>query len=239
MAITNTLLRSLNVASIFIRSAPLTGVNLINNEPGLTIGDTVKQFILSPPFAWRWNRGVTTFSTSPGQQDYQQSISDFGWLEKAVADDGQGNVQELEIQLTLATDSTSNLPIRISPILDNNAGQITFRLLPVPDKAYTVNIAYQKAATLFTDISNTWSPIPDYFSYLYNTGVQAYSYGYLNDIRYIPTLQIFVKQVLGANTGLDDSQKNIFLADFINSKRDEMTQLGKSQGGNTGRGLFG
>lgn len=239
MAIINTLQRSLNIASIFIRSAPLTGINQVVNEPGLTIGDTVKQFILSPPFAWRWNRGVVSFSTSPGQQDYAQTINDFGWLEKAVANDGQGNIQELEIQLTLAADSTPNLPIRISPILDNNSGSITFRMLPVPDKAYTVTLVYQKQATLFSTLTDTWAPIPDYFSYLYNTGVQAYTYGYINDLRYIPTLQIFVKQVLAANTGLDDSQKNIFLADFINSKRDEMTQLGKSQGGNTGRGLFG
>lgn len=239
MPISNTLQRSLNVASIFIRSAPLSGVNGVANEPGLSIGDQVRQFILGAPFAWRWNRNTRTFTLTAGQQDYTQTISDFGWLEKASVTDGAGNIQELLVELNLGTDVTPNMPIRISVFNDNNNGTITFRFLPTPDKNYTVNMSYQKLAPSFAALTDTWAPIPDYMFYLYNVGVQAFTYGYLNDVRYLPTLQVFVKQVVAANGGLDDTQKNIFLADFINTKRDETAQMGKSQSGTTGRGLFG
>lgn len=39
-------------------------------EPALTSANTVMQTILGAPFAWRWNRVVTGFITTAGQQDY-------------------------------------------------------------------------------------------------------------------------------------------------------------------------
>src|SRR5271170_495752 len=39
-------------------------------EPAVTSANLVVQTILGPPFAWRWNRFIIGFITTPGQQDY-------------------------------------------------------------------------------------------------------------------------------------------------------------------------
>src|SRR5579859_4043554 len=39
-------------------------------EPALTSANIIKQTILGAPFRWRWNRTMTGFVTTPGQQDY-------------------------------------------------------------------------------------------------------------------------------------------------------------------------
>ena len=49
-----------------------------------SIGDEIRQFILSPPFVWRWNRGqVAPIVCKPGTTDYTVNIPDFGWVERA------------------------------------------------------------------------------------------------------------------------------------------------------------
>jgi len=180
---------------------------------------------------------VTTFSTTAGTQSYPKSLPTFGWIEKATVSDGT-KVYELQVALNLGTDLTQNRPISISPVLDDNSGNITFYLLPIPDKAYTINITYQNAAPTFANLSDTWAPIPDYYYYLIETGFLAKTYEYNNDERFAPTMQMFVRQVLAANAGLADTQKNLYMDEFINSAREQQAELGNSQAGRAGRGLF-
>src|SRR2546421_13041800 len=103
----------MNVAQVYIRNAPLTFTTPTGIDLALLAGDWVRQFILSPPFAWRWNRSVTTFATVAGTQDYVKALSNFGWLEKASITNA-GVVQELEIKLNLAEDAVQNQPVFIS-----------------------------------------------------------------------------------------------------------------------------
>jgi hypothetical protein len=51
-------------------------------------------------------------------------------------------------------------------------------------------------------------------------------------------MQMFVRQVLAANAGLADTQKNLYMEEFINSAREQQAELGNSQAGRAGRGLF-
>lgn len=241
MASTITLLNELAYSSIFIRSAPLTGVNGVSNQPGLFIGNWVRQFILSPPFAWRWNRAVTTIaSTTAGTQDYAKTIADFGWLEKASLTDNTVSpavTHELTIEMNLSEDLTQNQPIRISARLDDDAGSITFRLMPPPEKVYTVNLCYQKAAPIFAATSDTWAPIPDYFETLIQQGVLAKTYEYMNDVRFGAAMSLFVKQVVAANAGLSESQVNLFTQDWISTTREQQYQIQTSQTGTANRSL--
>jgi len=238
LASTITLQRTVNLASIFTRLAPNTGVGGFTNEPALSNGDWVRQFILAPPFAWRWNRATTTFNTIVGTQDYQISLANFGWLEKATLKDPNGNYHELQVMLNLGEESTQNLPVSIAPRLDDDAGNITFRLMPVPDVVYTVALSYQKAAVSFSALTDLWSPIPDYLSYLINQGFLAKTYEYLDDQRFVPTMQMFMRQVIAANEGLKDSQIDLFLSERINSMREMQSQLGNSQSARQARGAF-
>ncbi len=241
MAVTNTLQRILSVAQLYIRQAPLTFPALAApNDLAFLAGDWVRQFILSPPFAWRWNRTVNTFNTVAGTQDYAVSAANFGWLEKATLTDATvtpNATTELVNQMNLSEEATQNQPVFISPRLDNNTGTITFRLSPNPDKVYTVTLTSQNAPSNFANLTDTWSPIPDYMSYLYTQGFMAKTYEYFLDERYNTVLQLFVKQLVAANGGLDETQANIFLGQQLDFMRQQQATAHKTQSGDSGRYL--
>lgn len=229
MASTIPLSRTIALAQQFVRNAPLTFSGPTDTDPAFANADWVRQFILAPPFAWRWNRAETQITCAVGQTDYSVSLPTFGWLEKAIVTYGDNGNQttELEIVLNLATETNPNLPARISPQLDDDAGNITFRLSPAPDQAYVITVTYQKAAGTFVTLADTWAPIPDFMSYLYNSGFQAKAYEYLADPRFQTIMQLFLQQLTAANSGLTATQRNIFLSDRLDTTRE---QLGVQQG---------
>lgn len=236
---TNTLQRTINLAQNFARNAPLTFSG--TSDLALQIGDWVRQFVLAPPFSWRFNRAVTTFVTVAGTQDYSVNVPTFGWLEKAVVTDNTGTspvVYALENMLNLSEESVRNLPTRISARLDDGNGNISFRLSPPPDKVYTTTITYQNSPNTFSSMNDLWTPIPDYLSFLYNQGVLAKAYEYLNDPRFGSAMPLFLRQVIATNAGLDETQINIFLADRVNTAREGQTSQAKAQVGVQGRGMY-
>jgi hypothetical protein len=241
LAVTNTLQRIVNVAQTYIRQAPLIFPALsAPNDLVFLAGDWVRQFILSPPFAWRWNRQVNTFVTAAGTQDYTETISNFGWMERASLTDATQSpniVTELTVQLSLGEESIQNQPLFISPRLDNNTGSITFRLSPPPDKVYTVTVTSQNAPPDFANLTDTWAPLPDYLSYLYMQGFMAKTYEYFMDERFGSSMSLFVKQLVAANGGLDETQVNIFLGPRIDLQREQNTKLQNAQNATQGRFL--
>jgi hypothetical protein len=266
--------RTTNLASLAIGQRPLTGVGGFANEPALSIGDWVRNFLLSPPFAWRWNRNVIQFVTEVGVQDYtfaanwlpvhaygqyslvsdslndaQQAtnagvsgastpawssvtgqtttdgsiiwvhtggegmangLADFGWIEIASVNDGN-IIFEMEVALELGTTLVQELPTKIAARLDDGTGSISFRLFPAPLTIYTVNVSYQRACPTFAALTDFWYPIPDFFSYLYNTGFLAKTYEYAGDEKFAATMQLFIRQIVAANEGLTATQKDLAL----------------------------
>src|SRR5690242_9894665 len=82
MAATKTLQNSIDWVRPFLNWANLTiGTN---NEPAFTSGNQTLQTIVGPPFVWPWNRNTASFYTVVGTQDYNASLSDFGFLETAT-----------------------------------------------------------------------------------------------------------------------------------------------------------
>lgn len=249
MASTIKLSRTINTSSRFVNQAPLVFTG--TNDPAFTIADWVRGFILSPPFAWRWNRGVVPaitvqpFSQSTqappvGGQDYTVNLPNFGWLEQAVLIDNTASppqAHQLEVALNLGEENTNNQPTKIAARLDDGNGNITFRLQPPPDKVYSLNITYQLAAPIFKHIDDTWAPIPDFLHFLVHGGMIAKAYEYSGDERFPAALQLFVRQVVATNGGLDQSMVNIFMADQINSAVEQQSASQKSQAANQGRFL--
>jgi hypothetical protein len=278
------LTRTINLASLGIGQRPLTGVGGFANEPAFSFGDWVRNFILSPPFSWRWNRNVVEFVTTVGVKDYgfaetweagmtyaqytlvtdsngflQQAtvggtsgvttptwsttafgtttdgtvtwqklgeetglgveLPDFGWLERASVNDGT-TTYDLEVSLNVGATQSQERPTHISPRLDDGEGSVVFRLFPAPDKVYKVGVTYQKACPNFQNLTDTWYPIPDYFSYMYNTGFLAKCYEYVGDEKFGNTMQLFLKQVVSASEGLKESQKNLFLDNAMRDLRE-------------------
>ena len=237
MASTIQLQRTINLAQQFLRLAPLTFTENTADDPAFSNADWVKQFILSPALGgWRWNRSNTTptapsFTTIPGQSDYVVNIPNFGWLEKAVAYEPQNGYapHELQVELIKGQDTNVNQLARIASQYDDGNGNITFRVFPAPDIAYNVALEWQGAATLFTSVTQTWAPIPDYLSYVVNEGFAARAYEYSNDPRFTSSMQLFIQLCADAAEGLDATQKNIFLSDKLNSLRETArVQAGKA-----------
>lgn len=233
MASTIELQRTIQRTQQFIRLAPLTFTENTNNDPAFSNADWVMQEILAPPLAWRWNRSgaspqVPTFSTVIGQTDYPVSLPTFGWIEKATAYDPLNGFAAYELQngLIYAADTLPNQPARIAAVFDNGDGLITFRIFPAPDKVYSIVVEFQNAAQLFTSPTQTWAPIPDYLSFIYNTGYDYRAEEYMSDPRAMSTGQLFYTQLANFAEGLTESQKNIWLADKVNSLR----EISKVQG---------
>jgi hypothetical protein len=276
-AVTIKLKDTLEWAKRFIANRDSTIGNGV--EPALTNASLVLQTILGPPFRWRWNRVITGFYTTAGQQDYylfnwlpttavqvgwvtvdvygnsqrvivagttgastptwnntpgsttsdgtggtaatwinqgnlggSTSIGyDFGWIEGAVVKDTAGNYQECLPKIWLAQSTPQDRPRSISAQIDLGDGNQTFRLHPVPDQTYPVLITIQEKPGLFTKTSQTWAPIPDEYSRIYNWGFLALMWLFADDPRYQLANQKFVTQILGANSGLTDTERNIFL----------------------------
>jgi len=323
MASTIPLSKTVEYTKRFIYNSPLFFTN--NGTLAFSIADDVRQFILAPPFSWRWNRGIVPpITCQAGQTDYQVNIPDFGWIEKSwivypvvggnsinvitatraggivtlqvngnptnygfsagqtitvgnVTDpsyDGFQSFQitqlgantivyaqagvnsvstggvavnyvstnansqqtkELEVKESLAQESVLGQPAYISAIADDNNGNVTFRLQGAPDQQYVLNIIYQKTPGTFEATSDTWTPIPDYLSYLYNSGFLSKAMEYKGDERFGFEHQQFLKQIVAANDGLTEGQKSIFLGDRLNVAR-EQGSLQSSQQARNSRG---
>jgi hypothetical protein len=253
-------------------------------EPALSNANIVLQTILGAPFAWRWNRVVTGFITTPGQQDYflfnwQPSTPvQLGWLTVDTFGNSQvvttagttdtaaptwnattggtttdgtavwtnlgsintpvsqtynfgfietssiqsivtlspfvGKWIELTSQICLGLDSSITRPSKISAQADDGNGNITFRLMSVPDIAYPVAITIQQKPALFTKLSQTWGPIPDEYSRIYNWGFLALAWMFGDDPRFGMANQKFITQLLSVNEGLTETERNIFLGNW-------------------------
>jgi len=233
VASTITLERTVIHVQRFIRNAPLTTIN--DGDPAFLSADWVRQFILAPPFAWRWNRAyVSPVTCAIGVSDYLVNLPDFGWLEKAwlnfpMVNNQPGHSVELKVELVVAGDNLNNQPTTITANLDDDNGNITFRLFPPPDTPYTLNIIYQKAAPKFSAMSQTWNPVPDYLSYLYTQGFKALAYEWFDDERYPFTMQQFLRQVVAANDGLTETEKSLFLAERFIVQNEGQNMMATSQ----------
>lgn len=176
MATQNTIASTLGWVAGSNLNRPTQNVAGFLYEPALTSANWVMSVILGPPFAWQWNRSTASFTTVAGQSDYQVNLPTYGWLEKATATNSNFTppVFELQIDTLKAASGKNNVPYWISPVFDNNAGQITFRLMPIPDQTYTVTLTYQNAPIFATALYTILGTIGG-IGPVVNTGITSYS----------------------------------------------------------------
>jgi hypothetical protein len=128
MASTVTIQNTLSWELPFLEQQP----QLINGlEPALSSAQLVLDTILGPPFAWPWNRGITSFTTA--NQDYTiNGLTHFGFLEggSVTATATGGKPMAVAVKHFLELDANSARPTHASPYIDDGAGNITFRLMP-------------------------------------------------------------------------------------------------------------
>lgn len=139
----------------FVEYAPLNGG--LNYEPAMSIASIIRSTFFNPPMTWAVNRVEFTFSTIAKQQDYDEQLSDFGFIEKVTLIDSQNNTYEIKdiynnSALSPSTETArpnamSAETVFISTI--DNLPHVLFRFLAVPDQIYTVKVIYQKKSNLF------------------------------------------------------------------------------------------
>jgi hypothetical protein len=234
MATTLTLRNSMNFVSAFLKNAP----QMVNNlEPALTAANIVLGTMLGPPMRWRFNRRQVSFGvTTAGGTDYIQAVPDFGFLETQWLTDASGNVHQLEGRVTLAIESHQGMPTRIAPQYDDNAGNITFRVANLPDAAYTIYGDYQRKMERMSSDASSWGTVPDEFEYIFNQGFLSLMMLIVNDARFPIFEQYFVSRLLGAQDGLTDQERNIFVANWLALSTTLARGQGAANSGISGRG---
>jgi hypothetical protein len=207
-----------NIMSSALFSLPFLGyqpVNISNGEPALTAANLVKQTILGPPFTWSWNRTNFLVEITPDSQDYSVLLPNLGFLERVWLTDAKGKVTEIKIRLSLAAESSIQRPASVALQTYADDGTAVLRINAIPDGPYIMEGFYQNAPTLMTSLAASWSPIPDYMGYLYDWGFISVVAMLTKDARFPIFGQKFTSHLLGAQTGLSATQRNIFLGNWL------------------------
>lgn len=163
-----------------------------------------------------------------------------GWIETvSVYDLGLSTPawKEIETKLCLALDSNQNRPRYISAQTDDGNGNVTFRLMTTPDQAYPIAITLQQKPTVFTGVNQSWAPIPDDYSRLYNWGFLSLMWLFADDPRFAIANQKFVAQLLSTSEGLTETERNIFLSNWQALTGQPVADSNKMQQGTQARGM--
>lgn len=205
---------SVNFVAPIMRYTPLA---IRSEEPALTAANIVLQTMLGPPFVWPWNRNIASGALTTNEQDVDVALADFHFLEKcALSAPGASSFRECEHRIVLSRDgSASSQPAYVSTLLDDGAGGITFRFQPPPDLDYDADFIYQKTPPIITSLAATWSPVPDQYSYIYNWLFLGAMAVLLDDARWLNFNLRGIAHLLGAQQGLSDTEKNIFITKYL------------------------
>lgn len=159
----------------------------------------------------------------------------------ASASDTGTAISNQIFELTLKSEALSETgdqsrPTFISTQISDGAGSITFRLMPVPDQTYQLNLTYQNTLALLTATSSKWG-IPDYLAYIYNYGFLFLMLDYFDDPRAGRYRQLFVASLLARAEGLDETDRNIFLGNWLPLLAQEQASQLRTSQGTQARGL--
>jgi hypothetical protein len=210
-----TIQNSLNFVSSFIAQQTL----LVNGmDPALTMANMILQRMLKPPFIWRGNRGtlaqlITNFLGS----DYVTSAPTLDRIETQWLVDGSGNIYELTGALSIPRPTSGNVtrPSVVSPQYDDGNGNITFRFNAIPDQEYTAYFDFQQKPTPLTSLGMGFAPMSDDFAYIFNALFLGWA-GWINrDARAPIWVAEGISALLGAQDGLSEQAKAIFLQDWL------------------------
>lgn len=207
-----------------------------NMEPGVTMSNTVLGTMLGPPFVWRQNRANVKIPIStPKGTDYTVSIPNLGFIETQWMTDSNDKIFELNGRASLARVSFQRQPTEVAPQYDDNQGNITFRFNSVPDAPYTGFFDYQMAAPLLTSPADTFTPLSDYFGYLFTKGMLSEGALLVNDARFGIWRAEWIAQMLATQDGLDAQAKDMFFNQFMNTTRTALRSQAMAQSGIAGR----
>jgi hypothetical protein len=234
MATTLTLQNSINFVTPILKGQPLM---VSNFEPALSAANMVLGTMLGAPCRWRFNRATASFAISKAAgTDYARNLPKFGFMETQWLKDASGNIHQLGGAVSLAVDGNATRPTSMAAQYDDNNGGITFRMDKTPDRDYTAYLDYQMKATLLTSPASVWGVVPDEFNYIFNWGFLCQMSLLVNDSRFPIFENYFIARLLGAQDGLTDQERNIFVANWMALSATLTRSVGSVNSGLAGRG---
>lgn len=227
----NTIQTSINWAQGYIGYlVPTVGTN---GEPAVTAANMVQQIMQSPPFTFPWNRVTVQQAVTAGTQDYTISATNFGYLENCTLLNGTTNKYspcDVKNTTVIGKSNDQQRPNVLSVQTSIPGTSITVRFLGVPDVNYTAYIDYQQFSPLMSSAASGWT-VPDYMSYIYNRGFLAHLLEVKGDPRAGQEKMAFAAALLATHAGLTETERNLFLSQYlINPRMVEMMQLKTQQG---------
>lgn len=218
MASSLTVTDAINFCSPYIKQQRL----MVNNmQPAVGTAQIILQTVLGPPFRWRQNRANVNFGISAaGGTDYLQGVPTMGRIETQWLTDANGKELELTGAVSLPKVATSKRPTHVAPQYDDNQGNITFRFNGVPNASYTAFFDFQQKPILIDSFARNFGPVSDEFAYIFFKGFLTWAGMLVNDARFPIWERMFLSSLLGAQDGLDEQQRNIFLGNWMGMTRD-------------------
>lgn len=149
-----------------------------------------------------------------------------------------GKILPLELKWGALTDATEQARPQFMSTQESNESGVSFtlRLLPIPDTTYQVNLIYQESPTPFAGPEDTWG-IPDQLQYIYNYWFLALMLDYFDDPRAARYRQLAVASLLSRADGLNATDRNLFLGNWIPLMEEEQRAVEGTQQATQGRGI--
>lgn len=226
------------ITSVTVTSnvAVFTAVNNFSNLDNFTAGLTTVTISGCTTTALNGTQilqsaGPTSFTCNITTSDVTESEAGA----KALA----GKINPIEITWGSQGEATEqDRPTFISTQESDESGTtFTFRLLPVPDQWYQVNLTFQESPTIFTSLNQTWG-IPNQLQYIFTYFFAFFMFDYFEDAQMASKYrQLAVAALLARQSGLKESDRNLFLGNFIPLMSEEIGAATNPQQGSQARGI--
>jgi hypothetical protein len=209
--------------------ATITAVNEFEVGDTVTItGLTTTQFNVTNAPILSTNGTTFTFASTHSQS----STGDTG-----LAVSGEVNqIKDVYNTRSLSKSSDGQRPSAISVQYNDGAGNITFRLMGVPNATLNVVLDFQQAAVPFTTMSSTWAPIPDTYAYIYDRLFLGECLEPVDAQRAQAEKQRGVLALVSIQNGMALQDKAIFVAQYLNIDAQTAANMLDTQQGSQAKG---
>ncbi len=155
-----------------------------------------------------------------------------------------GKIMPLELVWKSQGEATEqDRPTFISTQISDESGTtFTFRLLPVPEQSYQVNLTFQQSPQFFSatipgfGLSQTWG-IPDQLQYIYTYFFMFFMLDYFEDARAARYRQLAIASLLARQGGLSQTDRNLFLGNWLPLMKEEQSSTEDNQQATQAKGL--
>jgi hypothetical protein len=161
---------------------------------------TTQDYVVAPPAGYDTAGGATTgwFSHIEHASVYDITNATPNWM-------------ELTVKENLSLNSTLGRCTFLSPDSEDANGNVTFRVMPSPNKAYPVSIHILLTPPVITSVNQTWAPLPDYLQLIYSLGFLGWMLAFNDDPRAPMYNSQFKAALLARQGGISDQDRNVFL----------------------------